>query len=54
MTATVRHSQTGMGERIHEFLLANGNWQRCGGPGFCRECNRESDARKAKRKARNA
>lgn len=25
---------------IHEFLQADGRWQKCGGPGLCRECIR--------------
>ena len=31
-----------LGERLHHiFRLADGRTLPCGGPGFCRECNRE-------------
>lgn len=46
---TVRWAQTGMGERRHEFLQADGRWQRCAGPGHCRECNRIAAERRARR-----
>lgn len=46
---SIRVSRDTFGERRHEFRQASGRWQRCLGPGYCRECIREADARKAKR-----
>ena len=50
MSDDIRIVRTGMGERFHEFLQADGRWQRCGGKGRCRECIREALRRKALRR----
>lgn len=42
--AAVRRRATIMQGDRHEFLQAGGSWGGCGGPGFCRECNRAADA----------
>lgn len=39
----VRRCATIMDGDRHEFLQADGSWGRCGGPRYCRECNRAAD-----------
>lgn len=37
-------------EQPHDFLQANGRWQICGGYPYCRECNKERDELKERRR----
>lgn len=48
MIQPIRLVSDSFGAPRHEFLQADGRWQRCGGKGFCRECNRAADKAKAK------
>lgn len=42
------------GERAHYYLQAEGRWAPCGGPGRCRECNREEAMKTTKQRIREA
>ncbi|SNT05657.1 hypothetical protein SAMN06295912_13521 [Sphingomonas laterariae] len=50
MTRKITIETDDFGKRWHVFPLGDGGWKRCGGPKFCRECNREAVRREAMRR----
>lgn len=47
MTEKIRIESDDWGNRFHIYPQSNGGEVRCGGPKFCRECNREAARREA-------
>jgi acyl carrier protein len=54
LPAAVRIQADMHGDEAHEFLQHDGRWQRCGGPGRCRECIREEEMKTTKQRIREA